>query len=364
MEIKDLTISFIALQAWQYFAPESNRPYGGAELQIKLLAENFKKEFGCRVYIVTLAEEDGLKTFGGVDVKTISRSHSFMKKAKLINAALAELGTDIVVQRSWGYETFFAASYARKYKKKFIYMLAHLMDTDRFQFSDLLNPRKIAYKIGFRKADRITAQTKEQFDRLKPTNQKRTLVISNIYDAPETPNPDKKGVLWVGRAIEFKRPEVFIELARNLPDIPFTMIMNKSHLEDYTNELIQKAKELSNLKLIDFVPLEQIMEYFHQAKIFVSTSHQEGFPNTFLQAFRASTPVAVLSHDPDQIVSKHQLGVVAKHDFNFLQNEVECLYRDETRLKQYGENCRRYLEENHHPGVIMKKWKEMLTGLV
>ena len=363
MEIKDLTISFIALQAWQYYAPENNRPYGGAELQVKLTAENLRKQFGCRVCIVTLADEDGLQSFNGVDVRTISRSHSFIKKTKLIISALAELNTDIVVQRSYGYETFFASWYARKYNKKFIYMIAHLMDTDPFKLSDLKNPRKIAYRLGLKRADIITAQTQEQFNRLKPVYQQRASLLRNIFTENVPKKSDKEGILWVGRAIEFKRPELFIKLAQKIPDLPFVMIMNKSHLEDYNNQLIEQIDSTPNLELIPYVPVEEILTYFDRAKIFVSTSTVEGFPNTFLQACCAGTPIATLLHDPDLVVEENHLGITGKGNFDAFTKKIQSLYQDSDKLEECGENCISYLKENHSPEIIMNQWETLINDL-
>ena len=47
------------------------------------------------------------------------------------------------------------------------------------------------------------------------------------------------------------------------------------------------------------------------AAILLSTADEEGFPNTFLQAWSSGTPVVSLKVDPDRIIELRGLGAVA-----------------------------------------------------
>jgi hypothetical protein len=49
--------------------------------------------------------------------------------------------------------------------------------------------------------------------------------------------------------------------------------------------------------------------YFDQCKVFINTSKYEGFPNTFLQAWRRGIPV-ISSVDPDDVIQSKKLGRV------------------------------------------------------
>ena len=47
------------------------------------------------------------------------------------------------------------------------------------------------------------------------------------------------------------------------------------------------------------------------AAVVLSTADEEGFPNTFLQAWSSGTPVVSLKVDPDRIIEQRGLGAVA-----------------------------------------------------
>jgi glycosyltransferase involved in cell wall biosynthesis len=120
----------------------------------------------------------------------------------------------------------------------------------------------------------------------------------------------KKGVLWVGRIEPWKRPESFIELARKMPGVPFTMVAPAFRgFEDYAAGIYRMAEGLKNLSIIDFVPFDEIDRYFRRAKVFVNTSTEEGFPNTFVQACMNFTPIVSLMSIPDDFIGKSGAGI-------------------------------------------------------
>jgi hypothetical protein len=110
-------------------------------------------------------------------------------------------------------------------------------------------------------------------------------------------------------------------------------------LYDY---VIRESKMLPNLKFRGILPLEETEKEFDKAKIFVNTSLQEGFPNTFLQAWRQGIPV-ISFIDPDGLIAKHSLGQIAKHKEDMI-NVVKKFLSQEDKLN--SEIIRSFFNEN------------------
>lgn len=74
-------------------------------------------------------------------------------------------------------------------------------------------------------------------------------------------------------------------------------------------QMRQRARALPNVVFHGFVPQHQIGSYFERARVFISTSEIEGFPNTYMQAWARGTPV-VAYLDPERLVSRNDLGAI------------------------------------------------------
>ena len=115
-----------------------------------------------------------------------------------------------------------------------------------------------------------------------------TLVSPLIHKYPPLRRPF---VLWTGRTERFhKRPEMAYEVASQLPQIQFVMVLN------VTDQLY--ATELENLRpanvlLLPPLPHSQFVALMSCATAFLSTGSRqyEGFPNVFLQAGVLGVPV-------------------------------------------------------------------------
>src|SRR5437773_6238472 len=104
-------------------------------------------------------------------------------------------------------------------------------------------------------------------------------------------------VAWVGMLRQPKRPDVLIEIARKAPGTRFVVCgASSTHRSPpgYGERIVETLCTLKNVDYIGYVAPEKAHQVMADASILLSTSDEEGFPNTFLQAWSSGTPVVSL----------------------------------------------------------------------
>lgn len=314
--MKLIKVCFICLRSYPLFANKSSDYFGGAEVQISLLAKELAKDKHLDVNVIngnydqpTIIKQGRLRLF-----KT--RLFDFFRILKLVDA-------DIYVERTINPKIILVYLFCRIFHKKFIYMVAHDWD---------LNHQIIKL------ADLIIVQHLQQQKSLKF----HSLVMPSLIKIDKTKKSfRRKYILWVGRADEWKRPKEYINLAQRFSKEEFVMICRLGKNKKLFQAVKKLAESLSNLIFLTSVPYEEISDYFSQAKILVNTSAAEGFPNTFLQAGVTKTPVLSFKINPDNYINKYCCGRVGKQWFkSLLANPQE--------LKKMGQAHYQYVKIHHN----------------
>ena len=216
--------------------------------------------------------------------------------------------------------------------------------------NDYGTPRWMAH-YAIENADHVFVQTERQQQLLLERFGRHGDIIRNPVDvSPSDPEswPDRSTrntILWIGRAEPYnKRPLHFLELARRCPDLPFVMIANKTDADVY-NTLLRERPD--NLTIIERVPHSEIWDYYRHARVFVSTSVYEGFPNTFLQCAVAGVPIASLQVNPEGILAGKGCGLLADGSMDRLADNVRSLWTDHDLAESYAQTFHHYALQNH-----------------
>jgi glycosyltransferase involved in cell wall biosynthesis len=101
---------------------------------------------------------------------------------------------------------------------------------------------------------------------------------------------------------QIKQPHIFLHIAESLPEKRFVLI-GIPDMDKYTDEIQQRASQLHNVEYLESVDPDKIHEYYKNAIAIINTSKSEGFPNTFLEAWRYGTPVVSLDVDPNRFIT-------------------------------------------------------------
>lgn len=310
--MEPIKICFISLRSYPLFVKKSNDYFGGAEVQISLIARELAKDKRFSVSVIT-------GDYG--QAKVISKARLKLYRTKLFDffKILKNIDADVYVERTINPKIYLVGWFCKFFKKKFIYMVAHDWDC--------------AYP-GLKLAHLIITQHGQQSDDLKKNLNLNSLTVPSIIEiAAAKKTAKRKSILWVGRSDVWKKPLAFIDLARRYPAEKFVMICRPGKIK------IQPVS-LPNLKFFGAVPFTTISQFFAQASVLVNTSIAEGFPNTFLQAGAAGVPVLSFKVNPDNYINKHRCGLIGS-------NQLKQILNDPIRLKRMGQNHYRYVKKYH-----------------
>jgi glycosyltransferase involved in cell wall biosynthesis len=224
------------------------------------------------------------------------------------------------------------------------------------------------YSATLKGASAVIAQTEQQQDTLLDRFSIDSTVVTNAYDLPPgeklVPHANREGVLWVGSSDpNQKKPERFLRLASSLPDESFKMISAPPVRDNgFHEELQRKAKKIANLSFIGEVPPEEIHEYYRDVKILVNTSEYEGFPNTFLEAWRYETPVISLKFDIDDLLSTSDAGIKSG-DMDQLKQDVQLLTNDTNLRARMGSTSRSLVEQRYSLKEITTEYENIFKKI-
>lgn len=398
-------VCFVGLYAYSLFNKSTKYSFGGAEVRSALLSKGLARDAQFDIiYLVSDYGQPAKETFDNVTVMPHSRNaypqwykrtqarlssktavnlwhkiklslyrlysitfktlpdYLFHPKLKVYNHTIfynrfkrySDVNADVYITQTVSNLSAEVAAFCRFNNKKFILIIGFDPDLSEEYRPDSqgLNHYSSYHDMCYysiMQADHIVTQTNHQAQLLKERFGRSSTVITNPIDLQERfaeiPYQEREIALWIGKSDNNKQPEVLIQLAQHFPNIQFVMIMNRYN-DMRSQQLIESAPE--NVTIHEFIPFHEIESFFSKAFVFISTSVNEGFPNTFLQAAKYSVPILTYNFDPDDFIQRYQCGIVAHGDFDELANGLKIIHEDKHTGKMYSENAYQYVEENHN----------------
>lgn len=314
--MKQIKVCFVSLRSYPLFAKNSAAYFGGAEVQISLIAKELAKDSRFKVGVIVgdYGQKNILKSAGVTLFKT--------KKYDFLNI-LRQTDADVYIERTINPKIFIVGLWCRWFRKKFIYMMAHDWDANHHRL---------------RLASTVICQSHNQKKLLRKKLGINGKVMYPIVFLEKKRKLARLFHLWVGRADTWKRPQDFIGLARRYPHERFVMVCRPGNNHGLFNTVKKSVQTLGNIRSYEAVPPKRILGFFRRAKTLVNTSLAEGWPNTFLQAGATATPVISFRINPDNYLTAYRCGRVSSKLIKF--NPAA------------GSNHRSYVRKFHHPDNI------------
>ena len=333
---------------------------GGAQLQQSLIARELVAK-GHDVYFVE--HEADLKTEDEVDGITIvtkpKPSGNFVRQAFQAASGtfsvLKRIDPDVCYFRVLDFEMFPTLLYCKLFDSKFVYGFSHDNEVTRDPNS-LTGPIKgstpylYLMREALSAADALIAQNQFQYENASRLFDAETHLVPNGYIDPDVQpssgSTETPMVLWVSRFRSFKRPELVLDIAKQVPNARFVLIGSKNN-ESLYERITEASQALDNVEVVGYVPYDEINEYFERCDIFLNTSKSEGFPNTFLQAWAHRKPVVSLDVDPIDIISSNEMGFCANESIDDLIQELQEIVDDDASRRAMGDAAYEYFKANH-----------------
>ena len=209
---------------------------------------------------------------------------------------------------------------------------------------------------------RLVAQTPYQADLLRREWGLKARVIPNGY-SPATVvdrHRNRETFLWVGRLAREKRPHLFLDLAERFPDEQFILV-GPSEDDVYATDIRTRAETMDNVTATGRVPPSAVHEHYRRAIALVNTSEldREGFPNTFLEAWRYATPVLGLDIDPGRFLESDGTGH-AGGEFDRLVTLTRRLADETDKRRRLGAGGMRAFRQHYHLNSTVKLYVDVL----
>lgn len=261
------------------------------------------------------------------------------------------LGLLVQIARAHGVRVVFAAAF----------------DTDVRPKTALTARRRwwLLYAWGLSGTERLLVQHGGQLEGLPSRWKPKAFVVQSIAEAHSnfTPHSCREPyVVWVGMLRQPKRPDLLVEIAKQSPQIKYIVcggVTTHRSPSGYSQQIIEQLRGLPNVTFLGQVPPAEAERMIARAAMLLCTSDQEGFPNTFLQAWSHGTPVVTLHVDPDSLIKRLELGAVTCT----VQATVEQLQRllaSSQERQDIGTKACEFIA-SHHSGEVVIKAFELAT---
>ncbi|MGY3343700.1 glycosyltransferase involved in cell wall biosynthesis [Bradyrhizobium sp. USDA 4472] len=361
-----MKVCFVGHENLPVLAPEYNRHgIGGEEVQQTLLA----KALAARGYQVCIVVGDygqpDAETWHGVTTYKTYRAEAGLPVLRFAYprwtatwAALMRADADVYYTSSAAMRVGLVAMFCRRHGRGLVHRLAHDTDADPEKLLIRYRRDKKLYEYGLRRADSVLCQHSGQQRSLLENYGLTSVVADMLVDPPDRQlDRDQRDldILWVNNLRDFKRPELAIELARRMPSRQIHMVGGpQPGYSELYSKIESAAKDLPNLTFYGRVPYHDVGDLYDRAKIFVNTSHTEGFPNSFLQSWRRGVPV-VSFFDPDGLIRREGLGA-SPQSIDEMAQVIDHLVADETEWRKASERCTSYMNRVHGDHVVLKPY--------
>ena len=370
--MKPSKICFVGLENLPVLSRQYNRHnIGGEQVQHTLLA----KALVARGFDVSMIVAD----YGQPDVETVEgiklfKAHGLNEGLPVLRfihpritklwAALKRADCDIYYVSCAGPQLGVVALFAKLNRKRVVFRIAHDADCDPKHLLIRFWRDKKIYQYGLNRAHVVLAQSAQQARALLSNYGRSSRLAAMLVEPDQLKlNFDQRDVdvLWVNNLRPFKRPDLALELARRVPHLRVHMIGGpQGGHEALYEEIAQAAKAIPNLTFHGRVPYHDVNEFYERAKVFVNTSDSEGFPNSYLQAWRRGTPTVVF-FDPDSVIDKNGLGEAA-HSMDEMVAEVNRLAASAPDWLKVSVRCRRFMDEGFSDDTVLVPYLEAVQS--
>ena len=369
--LADPRICFVGLQNLPVLS-ERYRQHGigGEQVQQTLLARAFaRRGFQVSMVVADYGQADG-EVIDDIRLFKAYRLEAGVPVLRFVHprltglwSALARADADVFYVSITGPHLGIVALFALLHGRRVVFRIASDADCDPSRLLIRFARDRWLYAFGLRHADVLLSQTASQARALEHHYRLSSRLAAMLVDDPAAIRPFEArdiDVLWVGNLLPLKRPLAVLELARRLPGLRFELVGGEQpgHRDLY-ERVAAEAAALPNVVFHGRVPYGETVALFDRARVVASTSDTEGFPNTYLQAWRRGSPVVAFI-DPDHVITRFGLGA-AVGSLETMAAELERLATSRDAWETAFRRCRGYMDDHHGESRVLAPYLHALA---
>ena len=212
-------------------------------------------------------------------------------------------------------------------------------------------------------ADKVVTASKESF-RIRSN---KIIITGHGIDTDrfkpaknlERKNKSKKIILSVGRISPIKNYETFIKAAdilvneKGMKDLEFVIVggVPMASQEEYYEKLKKMVKELEledYVKFVGAVPHTEVVKYYQQCDIFVSTSQTGSVDKVVLEAMACEKPVLVCNETFRELLRPYENLCLFRHkNFKDMAEKLKNIIANKHLWEKIGIHNREKVISNH-----------------
>lgn len=228
---------------------------------------------------------------------------------------------------------------------------------------------KLAEKWTIQRFDRVlfVAQYDHQLaveQRLMPNEQSYRVIHNGILPL-EPMSPKKRiGVGFVGRFVFQKNPQLFVEVAKHLPQVEFVMV-GGGELEPEVKAMISDLGLSDRVKLLGSLDHASTLEVIGKLDVLLMTPRWEGLPLLPLEAMFMKVPVVSTSVGGiPEVITHNETGLLAGYeDAQELGHHVSNLLQDSNLRNRLVEQAYQKAHQQFSQDTMLEKIRQTYWDL-
>jgi len=174
-------------------------------------------------------------------------------------------------------------------------------------------------------------------------------------------------VLWVGRFVSGKRPDLAIKVLagvrHKVPEVTLIMV-GDGPLKRSCIRLAKKLNVERNVKMISFIPYRMMPRIYQMADILLITSVTEGIPRVMLEAMSCEVPVVMAEISHLKSIIRRCGMLFNRNDISSAVEEIEALLNSDELRYDLGRNGRLKVIRNYSWNRYVNKIDELYERLL
>jgi len=206
------------------------------------------------------------------------------------------------------------------------------------------------YNYFIRRADLVYCQSKSQKKCLSEVHGVDAEILKFtedklIYDHQQNctlfdSTKYKNNIIWVGRVVEEKQPEIFMKLPELLPEYHFQLVGPSAG--NYQKQLRALAANLDNFDYLGAVNKNKVVEIFSDSDLLISTQPYSDVPLVVIEAWLSGIPVISAHESFFDNGMEFKVGIRGDGQIQSLTYNIRYLMENDLERHEMGNYARNY----------------------